>query len=155
MFQDDNQSSANQTHHVHHQPQNFGGTMVQTINNPDGTVSIIQIDAAPQSIVTLPDGTQATVVQCVSSYRLQIIELHSTYLSVHCSVYHHYNLITFSIFNFKFKWSYILIYISNLWTIEIFNLFSQGESDFCFSCRRIKYHIFMNKSMIIYSIYPI
>lgn len=40
--------------------------MVQTINNPDGTVSIIQIDAAPQSIVTLPDGTQATVVQCVS-----------------------------------------------------------------------------------------
>ncbi|VDH98992.1 DNA-binding protein P3A2-like [Mytilus galloprovincialis] len=67
VFQDDNQSSANQTHHVHHQPQNFGGTMVQTINNPDGTVSIIQIDAAPQSIVTLPDGTQATVVQCINT----------------------------------------------------------------------------------------
>lgn len=67
VFHEDNQSSANQQTHVHHQPQNFGGTMVQTINNPDGTVSIIQIDAAPQSIVTLPDGTQATVVQCVNT----------------------------------------------------------------------------------------
>ena len=44
-------------------------TMVQTINNPDGTVSIIQIDTGdmgqPQ-IVTLADGTQAQVVQTVS-----------------------------------------------------------------------------------------
>ncbi|KAK3101268.1 hypothetical protein FSP39_002256 [Pinctada imbricata] len=50
------------------QAQAFPGTMVQTINNPDGTVSFIQIDAAPQSVVTLPDGTQATVVHAVSSY---------------------------------------------------------------------------------------
>ncbi|UYV81773.1 NRF1 [Cordylochernes scorpioides] len=35
-------------------------TMVQTINNPDGTVSIIHVD--PNStVVTLPDGTQAQV----------------------------------------------------------------------------------------------
>ena len=44
-------------------------TMVQTINNPDGTVSIIQIDTgetgAPQ-MVTLADGTQAQIVHTVS-----------------------------------------------------------------------------------------
>ena len=45
---------------------------MQTINNPDGTLSIIQIDTAGsqltgQQIVTLADGTQATVVQTVSS----------------------------------------------------------------------------------------
>nr|KAG5706005.1 hypothetical protein BaRGS_028114 [Batillaria attramentaria] len=42
----------------------FPGTVVQTINNPDGTVSIIHIDTGPSgnSVVTLPDGTQATVV---------------------------------------------------------------------------------------------
>lgn len=67
VFQEDGQGHVTHTTHVHHQPQNFAGTMVQTINNPDGTVSIIQIDAAPQSIVTLPDGTQATVVQCVNA----------------------------------------------------------------------------------------
>lgn len=55
------------------QPQtaHFPGTVVQTINNPDGTVSIIHIDTGPHSanpnIVTLPDGTQATVVHAVSS----------------------------------------------------------------------------------------
>lgn len=45
----------------------FLGTMVQTINNPDGTVSIIQIDTGPNSVVTLPDGTQATVVHSVTA----------------------------------------------------------------------------------------
>ncbi|XP_078310001.1 DNA-binding protein P3A2-like [Crassostrea virginica] len=39
--------------------------MVQTINNPDGTVSFIQIDTSPQSVVTLADGTQATVVPAI------------------------------------------------------------------------------------------
>ncbi|XP_005093358.1 DNA-binding protein P3A2 [Aplysia californica] len=47
----------------------FAGTMLQTINNPDGTVSIIHIDTGPSgnSVVTLPDGTQATVVHAVSA----------------------------------------------------------------------------------------
>lgn len=47
----------------------FPGTMLQTINNPDGTVSIIHIDTGPagNSVVTLPDGTQATVVHAVSA----------------------------------------------------------------------------------------
>ena len=47
-------------------------TMVQTINNPDGTVSIIQIDTGetgvPQ-VVTLADGTQAHIVHTVSDSR--------------------------------------------------------------------------------------
>ncbi|ELU11897.1 hypothetical protein CAPTEDRAFT_221267 [Capitella teleta] len=49
----------------------FGGqTMVQTINNPDGTVSIIQIDTMDQNnpqMVTLADGTQAQVVHTLPS----------------------------------------------------------------------------------------
>lgn len=48
-------------------PGQFAGTMVQTINNPDGTVSIIQIDTGPNSVVTLPDGTQATVVHSMTA----------------------------------------------------------------------------------------
>ena len=48
------------------QPRFSQHTMVQTINNPDGTVSIIHIDTgdvvSPQ-VVTLADGTQAHVVQ--------------------------------------------------------------------------------------------
>lgn len=59
------------------QQQPFSGTMMQTINNPDGSVSIIQIDPGPtrvlnlpdmahNQVVTLPDGTQATVVHAVS-----------------------------------------------------------------------------------------
>lgn len=35
-------------------------TMVQTINNPDGTVSIIHVDPG-SALLTLPDGTQAQV----------------------------------------------------------------------------------------------
>ncbi|XP_052282203.1 DNA-binding protein P3A2-like isoform X2 [Dreissena polymorpha] len=49
---------------VQHQ-QYTGGAMMQTINNPDGSVSIIQIDQGPNQIVTLPDGTQATVVHAI------------------------------------------------------------------------------------------
>ncbi|OWF51628.1 DNA-binding protein P3A2-like [Mizuhopecten yessoensis] len=48
----------------HHNP--AAQTMLQTINNPDGTVSIIQLDTGPNHVVTLPDGTQATVVNSVS-----------------------------------------------------------------------------------------
>ncbi|XP_076447337.1 DNA-binding protein P3A2-like isoform X3 [Babylonia areolata] len=48
----------------------FNGTVVQTITNPDGTVSIIHIDtgshAANNNIITLADGSHATVVQTVS-----------------------------------------------------------------------------------------
>ena len=56
-----------QASHVKVQSQAFPATpMMQTINNPDGTVSIIQIDPGPNSIVTLPDGSQATVVHAVS-----------------------------------------------------------------------------------------
>lgn len=41
-------------------------TMLQTINNPDGTISVIQIDTTPNQMVTLQDGTQATVVHTVN-----------------------------------------------------------------------------------------
>lgn len=53
----------------------YMGTMVQTINNPDGTVSIIQIDTGPNSLVTLADGSQATVVHSMTavSYMLTYI----------------------------------------------------------------------------------
>lgn len=53
-------------------PQQYTGTMVQTINNPDGSVSIIQIDTGTpgSAVVTLPDGTQATVVHAVSNLSL-------------------------------------------------------------------------------------
>lgn len=47
----------------------YAPTMLQTINNPDGTVSIIHMD--PNSaVVTLPDGTQAQV-RAVSALRIQ------------------------------------------------------------------------------------
>ncbi|XP_045164239.1 DNA-binding protein P3A2-like [Mercenaria mercenaria] len=62
--------------------QPFAGTMMQTINNPDGSVSIIQIDPGPNrvlslpeigqnQVVTLPDGTQATVVHAIQDTSLQ------------------------------------------------------------------------------------
>ncbi|RWS28984.1 DNA-binding protein erect wing-like protein [Leptotrombidium deliense] len=38
-------------------------TMVQAINNADGTVSIIQVDPNSAALVTLPDGTQAQIGQ--------------------------------------------------------------------------------------------
>ena len=43
------------------QPMSHYPTMVQAINNPDGTVSIIQMDPNSHAVVTLPDGTQAQV----------------------------------------------------------------------------------------------
>lgn len=56
------------------QTMHFSGTVVQTINNPDGTVSVIHIDTGAHSgasnIVTLPDGTQAQVVHALSSSTL-------------------------------------------------------------------------------------
>ena len=61
-----NEDSSGPSAHPIPQPQAFAGTMVQTINNPDGTVSFIQIDTSPQSVVTLADGTQTTVVHAVS-----------------------------------------------------------------------------------------
>ncbi|XP_064633059.1 nuclear respiratory factor 1-like isoform X2 [Lineus longissimus] len=54
--------------HMQSHPGHYGQpTMVQTINNPDGTVSIIQIDtgSAGNAVVTLGDGTQATVVHAI------------------------------------------------------------------------------------------
>ena len=39
---------------------NYAPTVVQTISNPDGTVSIIQVDPS-NPIITLPDGTTAHV----------------------------------------------------------------------------------------------
>ena len=43
------------------QPIQYAPTMVQAINNPDGTVSIIGIDPSSHGLVTLSDGTQAQV----------------------------------------------------------------------------------------------
>ncbi|ESO90975.1 hypothetical protein LOTGIDRAFT_122380 [Lottia gigantea] len=52
---------------------NYASTMYQTINNPDGTVSIIHIETGPNGnpVVTLPDGTQATVVHAVQGHTQQ------------------------------------------------------------------------------------
>lgn len=66
VFNDDGTSQAQAQNHT---ASHYQGTMVQTINNPDGTVSIIHIDTGPtgNSVVTLPDGTQATVVHAVTA----------------------------------------------------------------------------------------
>ncbi|XP_013414773.1 nuclear respiratory factor 1 isoform X1 [Lingula anatina] len=47
--------------------QHYTQTVMQTINNPDGTLSIIQIDTGSNgpNVVTLPDGTHATVVHAI------------------------------------------------------------------------------------------
>ncbi|XP_050412480.1 DNA-binding protein P3A2 isoform X2 [Patella vulgata] len=52
---------------------NYASTMYQTINNPDGTVSIIHIETGPNGnpVVTLPDGTQATVVHAIPGHTQQ------------------------------------------------------------------------------------
>ena len=42
------------------QVNNYGPTVVQTISNPDGTVSIIHVDPN-NPVITLPDGTTAQV----------------------------------------------------------------------------------------------
>ena len=41
---------------------NYASTVVQTISNPDGTVSIIHVDPS-NPVITLPDGTTAQVIQ--------------------------------------------------------------------------------------------
>ncbi|CAE1315514.1 NRF1 [Acanthosepion pharaonis] len=55
---------------------NLSGTMVQAINNPDGSVSIIQIDTNPNNgaVVTLADGTQATVLHAVQHEANQAVQ---------------------------------------------------------------------------------
>lgn len=51
-------------------------TVLQTITNPDGTVSIIQVDPS-NPIITLPDGTTAQVqgVATVSVIFLTLIDV--------------------------------------------------------------------------------
>lgn len=46
--------------HIHQVTPQYASTMLQTISNPDGTVSIIQVDPN-NPIITLPDGTTAQV----------------------------------------------------------------------------------------------
>lgn len=53
------------------QPLQYAPTMMQAINNPDGTVSIVQIDPNSHALVTLPDGSQAQV-RAISSVRVSI-----------------------------------------------------------------------------------
>lgn len=53
------------------QPIQYAPTMVQAINNPDGTVSIIGIDPNSHGLVTLSDGTQAQV-RTLSAVRVSI-----------------------------------------------------------------------------------
>ncbi|XP_037091961.1 DNA-binding protein P3A2-like isoform X2 [Pollicipes pollicipes] len=48
------------THHGLNVPSQYSHTVVQTISNPDGTVSIIHVDPN-NPVITLPDGTQAHV----------------------------------------------------------------------------------------------
>lgn len=51
----------------------YAPTVLQTISNPDGTVSIIQVDPN-NPIITLPDGTTAQVqgVATVSTAGMQV-----------------------------------------------------------------------------------
>ncbi|XP_074600350.1 DNA-binding protein P3A2-like isoform X1 [Brevipalpus obovatus] len=55
---------------MQYQQVTYTPTMVQAINNPDGTVSLIQMDPNSSALVTLPDGTQAQV-RAVSAVRIQ------------------------------------------------------------------------------------
>lgn len=54
---------------MQYQQVTYTPTMVQAINNPDGTVSLIQMDPNNTTLVTLPDGTQAQV-RAVSAVRV-------------------------------------------------------------------------------------
>jgi hypothetical protein len=49
----------------------YAPTVLQTISNPDGTVSIIQVDPS-NPIITLPDGTTAQV-QGVATVSIQVL----------------------------------------------------------------------------------
>ncbi|XP_015787875.1 DNA-binding protein P3A2 isoform X1 [Tetranychus urticae] len=61
---------AAQSVNMQYQQVHYAPTMVQAINNPDGTVSLIQMDPNSAAVVTLPDGTQAQV-RAVSAVRIQ------------------------------------------------------------------------------------
>lgn len=78
-------ASASQQTHLHHQqqqqseehqqreldsPTQYTQTVVQTISNPDGTVSILQVDPH-NPIITLPDGTQAHVHSVTTAEALE------------------------------------------------------------------------------------
>lgn len=54
----------------------YAPTVLQTISNPDGTVSIIQVDPS-NPIITLPDGTTAQVqgVATVSLVNIQVLRV--------------------------------------------------------------------------------
>lgn len=52
-------------------------TMVQTISNPDGTVSLIQVDPT-NTVVTLPDGTQAQLRTVLGSQGDAELPTHQT-----------------------------------------------------------------------------
>ncbi|KAI2810726.1 GTPase regulator Nrf1 [Blomia tropicalis] len=54
----------------------YAPTMVQTINNPDGTVSIIQVD--PSAVVAIQDGSGQTQVRTLSSLRNLGIQFQGT-----------------------------------------------------------------------------
>ena len=56
------------------QPLQYAPTMMQAINNPDGTVSIVQIDPNSHALVTLPDGSQAQV-RAISSVRVSVSKI--------------------------------------------------------------------------------
>lgn len=66
---------------MQYQQVHYAPTMVQAINNPDGTVSLIQMDPNSTAVVTLPDGTQAQV-RAVSAVRvcLSALTISNTYL---------------------------------------------------------------------------
>ena len=49
----------------------YAPAVLQTISNPDGTVSIIQVDPN-NPIITLPDGTTAHVQGAVSYTHLDV-----------------------------------------------------------------------------------
>ncbi|XP_015787876.1 DNA-binding protein P3A2 isoform X2 [Tetranychus urticae] len=68
--EDDDKKQDTSKEKMQYQQVHYAPTMVQAINNPDGTVSLIQMDPNSAAVVTLPDGTQAQV-RAVSAVRIQ------------------------------------------------------------------------------------
>jgi hypothetical protein len=56
----------------------YAPTVLQTISNPDGTVSIIQVDPN-NPIITLPDGTTAQV-QGVATVSIVGVHMHVVFM---------------------------------------------------------------------------
>jgi hypothetical protein len=52
----------------------YAPTVVQTISNPDGTVSIIHVDSS-NPVITLPDGTTAQVQVSFELFETKKIQL--------------------------------------------------------------------------------